>query len=303
MIRIGTDCSGIEAPIQALKSLSKKIKFKHVFSSDIDPYCRESILANYNPEIVYEDMTKRNVKDIPSIDLYVCGFPCQSFSIAGERKGTKEKRGQIFWQCLKVIKEKLPSVFILENVKGILSIDEGKTFKKIIKSLNKIEDGLYDVKWKVLNTKDYGIPQNRERIFIVGTRLDKDFDFEWPEKKKMKKLEKFVDWNDTTPNPNGLTERVKKMKKNIPKDSKFIDLAFKHATYPNSNLYTPSLVRSGSLWCVPLKRYANVSEMLSLQGFPKSFKQVVSNSQLKKQIGNSMSVCVLKEIFKKLYKL
>ena len=294
-IRIGTDCSGIEAPIQALKKLG--IPFKHIFSSDIDPYCRQSILANYEPEILDKDMTTRDVTKLPPIDLYVCGFPCQPFSNAGKRKGMKEKRGQIFWHCLDVINEKLPSVFILENVKGIQTIDDGKTFNMIISELEEI--GKYDVYWNLLNTKDYGIPQNRERIFIVG--IKKKNDFEWPPKKKMKNLDSFVDWDDITPNKTGLTNRVQYMSKYIPKDSKFIDLAFKHATYPNSDKFCPSLVRSGSLWCVPLKRYANIKEMLSLQGFPKNFKQVVSNTQMKKQIGNSMSVCVLKEIFKQIY--
>lgn len=118
----------------------------------------------------------------------------------------------------------------------------------------------------------------------------------------MKSLSSFVDWNDNVPNKTGLTDRVKKMKKYIPKNSKFIDISFKHATYPNSDKYTPSLIRSGSLWCVPLKRYANINEMLSLQGFPTNFKKAVSNTQLKRQIGNSMSVCVLKELFKKIYR-
>ena len=299
-IRVATDCSGIEAPIQALKQL--KIKHKHIFSSDIDPYCRQSISANYSPDILYDDMTSRDLSDTP-IDLYVCGFPCQSFSMAGRRKGMTEKRGQIFWYCLDVIEQKRPAVFVLENVKGLISIDEGKTFEKIIKSLENVGDNgnkLYNVQWKVLNTKDYGIPQNRERVFIVGTRKDKRYHFSWPSPKKMKPLDSFVDWDDDVPKET-VSSRVTYMEKRVPKDSIFIDLAFKQATYPNSDRYTPSVIRNGSLWCVPLQRYANMSELLALQGFPRSFKQVVSNSQLKKQIGNSMSVCVLKEIFKQLY--
>jgi len=298
MLRVATDCSGIEAPIQALKQL--KIKHKHIFSSDIDPYCRESISANYNPEILYDDMTSRDLSDTPNIDLYVCGFPCQSFSMAGRRKGMAEKRGQIFWHCLDVIEQKRPAVFVLENVKGLVSIDEGETFKKIITSLENVGERCYHIQWKVLNTKDYGIPQNRERVFIVGTKKDKRYHFSWPSPKKMKPLDSFVDWDDDVPKET-VSKRVKYMIKRVPTDSIFIDLAFKHATYPNSDIYTPSVIRNGSLWCVPLQRYANISELLALQGFPRSFKQVVSNSQLKKQIGNSISVCVLKSIFKKLY--
>lgn len=297
VLRVGTDCSGIEAPIQALEQLN--LKFKHVFSSDIDPYCIESIKGNYKPGIIYKDMTKRDVKKIPDIDLYVCGFPCQTFSMAGNRKGTKDKRGKIFNYCLEVIEEKLPSFFILENVKGLLSIDKGKTFDNIIQSLEDLD--FYDIYWEVLNTKDYGIPQNRERIFIIGIAKDLNIDFKFPKTKKCKSLKSFIDKSDKADPNKAIPNRVTFMKKNIPKDSIFIDLAFKNFSYPNSNKYSPCIARNGSLWCVPMNRYANIKELLALQGF-KNFKQVVSKSQLKKQIGNSMSVCVLKELFKEMLK-
>ena len=107
MLRVGTDCSGIEAPIMALKQL--KIPFRHEFSSEIDKHCIESIKANYKPKKIFGDMKKRKLKDIPDIDLYVCGFPCQPFSMAGERKGTDDSRGTIFYECLKVIRNKKPN--------------------------------------------------------------------------------------------------------------------------------------------------------------------------------------------------
>lgn len=296
---IGTDCSGIEAPIQALKQL--KVQFNHVFSSDIDKNVKISINANYDPDFFYEDMTKRKVSDLPNMDIYVCGFPCQSFSLAGQRKGTNDKRGTIFWHCLKVIKNKLPKIFLLENVKGLLSIDKGKTFKKIIKDLNKIEK--YQVEWKILNTKDYGIPQNRERVFIVGIRNDYfkkvlKNKYVWPKKKRMTSLSKYIDKKDNS--KSNLPKSAKNMMKRIPEDSLFIDLNFRKHNYPNSNVYSPCLMTQGLLWCVPKNRYANIKECLSLQGFPKTFKQEVSDSQMKKQIGNSMSVNVIKELFKSL---
>lgn len=293
MIRVGTDCSGIEAPIQALKAL--KIPFVHKFSCEIDPYCVDSIKANYEPEILFEDMNKRKISDIPDIDLYVCGFPCQPFSMAGNRDGTSDKRGTIFWKCLKVIKNKLPKVFILENVKGLLSISEGKTFENILKSLKKIKE--YDIHWKVLNTRDYGIPQNRERLFIVGIEKTFPKPFVWPKPKKMKNITEYVDWDDTDEQP--LTDRQKKLMKKIPKNSVFIDTGFIGVTsFPNSDIYSPCLNTRGGLWCVPTHRKANIKELLALQGFPVCFKQEVSDSQMKKQIGNSMSVNVLKELFK-----
>ena len=127
-LRVGTDCSGIEAPIQALMQMN--IPFKHVFSSDIDKYCIKSIKANYEPEIIFGDkdgsfpegdITKRNIDNVPDIDLYVCGFPCQPFSMAGERKGFEDRRGNVFFSCLEVIEKKQPKYFILENVKGLKS--------------------------------------------------------------------------------------------------------------------------------------------------------------------------------------
>ena len=103
------------------------------------------------------DITKRDIKDVPDIDLYICGFPCQSFSMAGNRDGFDGKTGNVFFGCLEVIKEKHPKIFILENVKGLLSHDKKKTFKTVLDELEKIEE--YSIVWKLLNTKDYGIPQ------------------------------------------------------------------------------------------------------------------------------------------------
>ena len=178
MYRIGTDCSGIEAPIAALRQL--QIPYQHMWSSDIDKYVIQSIKANYEPEILFGDpdgpypdgdITKRDNSILPDIDLYVAGFPCQPFSNAGQRKGFNDKRGNVFWSCLDVIKTKRPKYFILENVKALISHQKGHTWRVIWSSLQ-IEG--YTTKWKVLNTKDYGIPQNRQRVFIVGKR-DGDF--------------------------------------------------------------------------------------------------------------------------------
>jgi DNA (cytosine-5)-methyltransferase 1 len=299
MIRVGTDCSGIEAPIQALIQL--KIPFKHIFSSDIDKYCIQSIKANYNPEIIFGDkdgpypdgdITKRDINQVPDIDLYVCGFPCQPFSMAGGRKGFNDKRGNVFFSCLEVIKEKQPKVFILENVKGLLSHDKGNTFKIVMNELNKLKD--YNVDWKVLNTKDYGIPQNRERIFIVGVK-NVSYHIVWPKKKKMKNIKTFIDQSDNSKDK--IFPSRKKTLKIIPKNSIFIDVGFSMNKNPNSGLYSSCILTQNNIWCVPKHRFANVKELLSLQGFSKKFKQVVSDTQMKKQIGNSMSVNVLIAIF------
>jgi DNA (cytosine-5)-methyltransferase 1 len=297
-IRVGTDCSGIEAPIQALERL--KIPYHHCFSSDIDEKCRESILANYSPDILFTDMKARDVDELPDIDLYIAGFPCQAFSSAGKRKGTSDARGTLFWECYSVIDHCRPDVFILENVKGLLSIHDGEWFEEIIDSLDSLD--YYDLWWDVLDTKDYGIPQHRERLFIVGIRRGfRKTEFEFPKKKKMKDIRDFVDETDT--HSQAIPDYVKRsgLLKRIPKDAVFIDIGFTQNNFPHSDEYSPTLTASANMWCVPMSRYANIKELLSLQGFPKRFKQVVSDSQLKKQIGNSMSVCVVEEILKKIY--
>lgn len=301
MLRIGTDCSGIEAPIQALKQL--KIPHVHIFSSDIDKYCIQSIKVNYNPTIIFGDIdglfpdgdiTKRNNSLLPNIDLYISGFPCQPFSIAGERKGFKDDRGNVFFACLDVIKKKKPKYFILENVKGLLSHDKKRTFEIIIKELKKLKK--YQIHWKVLNTQDYGIPQNRERVFIVGLRSQKKF--EWPKKKKMKELRKYIDWND---NKQYNSIRINNFKNQINKKNFFICTDFLgYNNFMKIQKVCPCIRAQTTLWNVRQKRFANIQEYLSLQGFPKNFKQCVSNTQMKKQIGNSMSVNVLVELLKQI---
>lgn len=306
ILRVGTDCSGIEAPVQALLQL--KIPFQHVFSSEIDKYCIQSIKANYNPEIIFGDkkgpypegdITKRNIDDVPDIDLYVCGFPCQPFSIAGERKGFEDRRGNVFFSCLEVIEKKQPKYFILENVKGILSHDKKNTWKVIEQSLKEIEKYGYIIKWKILNTREYGIPQNRERVFIIGI---KDKDFEWPEKKEMEELKKYIDDEDNQINIIRQDVINSKMLDKIPEYSIFVDFSFKKHNYPNSDIYSPCVTADSRLWCVPKNRYSNTKERLKLQGFDTNFIQVVSKTQLNKQIGNSISVNILKCIYTESFK-
>ena len=292
VLRVGTDCSGIDAPIEALKQL--KIPFKHVFSSEIDKYCIESIKANYKPDIIFGDkdglypdgdITRRNILDVPDIDLYVCGFPCQPFSSAGKKKGFNDKRGCVFFSCIEVIENKSPSYLILSN-------DNGNTWKEILKCLSILQSKYnYIIKFGVLNTRHYGIPQNRERLFIVGSK--KPFLFP-PIKKPMRNLFHYVDSNNHDKN-----QINKSISKNINKDAIFIDLNFSryNDTYPNAHKWCPCLNTNNGLWNIKLTRFATVKERLKLQGFRTNFKQVISNKQINKQIGNSMSINVLKSIY------
>lgn len=155
---------------------------------------------------------------------------------------------------------------------------------------------IYNVEWKVLNTKDYGIPQNRERVFIVGIKKSLKKKFEWSKKKKIESLKKYIDWKDTRKDI--LTERYKRHLEIVNPNSYFINFSFLNNKYLNADKYSPCLVTTNQFFNLKLMRKANINEYLKLQGFPISFKQVVSDNQLKKQIGNSISVNILKELFK-----
>ena len=298
IIRIGTDCSGIDAPIQALKNL--KVKFSHEFSSDIDENCYKSIVANHCPKIFFKDMRNRNSLDIPDIDIYVCGFPCQPFSLAGERLGFNDDRGDIFYYCLDTIKAKLPKIFILENVKGLVNLENGKVLDTILKSLKNLKK--YDIYWKVVNTRDYGIPQNRERLYIVGI-LEGNHEgnpFLWSKKKNID-IWDIVDFSDTKIEKIPEYLKRKKFFEQIPTNSVFVNITFTQNSHKNANKYSPCITTNNGLWCVPMHRRANIKEYLRLQGFPDNFHQVVSDNEFKKQIGNSMSINILEHIFENIF--
>jgi DNA (cytosine-5)-methyltransferase 1 len=189
-IKVGSDFSGVGAFDQALIRLN--IDYESIFSCDMDKYARQTYIHNYGqpkyyPENVYD-------REIPkeSLDFYMTSPPCQAFSLAGKRKGEDDKRGILFYNSHEFIQKNKPRYFIFENVKGLLSDDKGKTFQRWIdylagKSVNgnptifpHDESVPYHVYYQVLNAKNYGIPQNRERVFIVGIRDDQDNFFSFP---------------------------------------------------------------------------------------------------------------------------
>ena len=190
MIKIGSDFSGVGAFNQALMRL--RIPYKEVFACDMDRYARQTFIHNYGePEYYPENVYDREIPN-ESLDIYMTSPPCQAFSLAGKRKGEEDKMGILFYNSHEFIKENKPRYLIFENVKGLLSDDKGNTFAKWVqylggKSVNgnptlfPHEESLpYHIYWKVLNAKDYNIPQNRERVFIIGIRDDDDNNFTWP---------------------------------------------------------------------------------------------------------------------------
>ncbi len=132
--------------------------------SEIDKYAIQ-IYSNHFNHQNYGDITRIATDAIPDFELLVGGFPCQSFSIAGKRGGFKDTRGTMFFELARILRDKRPRYFLFENVKGLLNHDGGRTFATIVSALDELR---YDLQWQVLNSKDFGVPQNRERIFIVG---------------------------------------------------------------------------------------------------------------------------------------
>jgi DNA (cytosine-5)-methyltransferase 1 len=153
---------------------------KCVFSSEIDKYAKKTYELNFG-KVPFGDITKISEKDIPEHDVLCAGFPCQAFSIAGKRKGFEETRGTLFFEIARIIKEKKPKAFFLENVKGLRNHDKGKTLKTILEVLRD-DLNYYVPEPEIMNAKDFGVPQNRERIYIVGFRKDLNInDFKYPE--------------------------------------------------------------------------------------------------------------------------
>lgn len=133
--------------------------------SEIDKYAKSIYKKHFPNHTDWGDATKIKTKTLPKFDLLVGGFPCQAFSVAGKRKGFKDTRGTLFFEIARVLKDKRPRHFLLENVAGLLSHNDGKTFQTILRVLTDLG---YGVEWQVLNSKDFNVPQNRERVFIVG---------------------------------------------------------------------------------------------------------------------------------------
>ena len=133
--------------------------------SEIDKYAIQIYEKHFPRHTNFGDITKINADTLPDFNLLIGGFPCQSFSIAGKRKGFEDTRGTMFFELARILRAKQPELFVFENVKGLLSHDNGQTFRTIIATLDELG---YDLQWQVLNSKNFGVPQNRERVFIVG---------------------------------------------------------------------------------------------------------------------------------------
>ena len=313
-LKIGTDCSGIEAPIIAFKKLN--IPFEHIFSCDYDKHVRYAISQNYSPQIIFEDITTRKHESVPYVDFYFCGFPCQSFSSAGKKEGFNDPRGTIFFHCHKYISLKKPNVFVLENVKGLVNHDKGNTFKVIKKMCNELDD--YIIYHKVLNSLNFNIPQNRERIFIIGIKknlIKNDFDFP-PNNTNKPHITSILESTSKESKFNNLTNwEIKNLQHfidkfnqknppvNIEESYYILDIGASQKFASIMHNISPCLKASRSNYYITnLQRKLSPRECLRLQGIPDSlFKQVCSNNQTYKQAGNSITVNVLEALIKSIF--
>lgn len=267
-----------------------------VFSSDIDKYCQDSYENNFGhrPE---GDITKVNPNSIPEHDILFAGFPCQPFSIIGQMKGFEDTRGTLFFYIANILKVKKPKAFILENVKQLVGHNNGQTLKVIIKTL---QDLGYQVQYSVLNALDYGLPQKRERVLIVGHREPILFSFPSP----VKPFKPLVDiLEKKVEKKHYASEYIRKKRKESHKSAYKISIWHENksgniCSYPYS-----CALRAGASYNYLLvngERRLTPREMFRLQGFPDTYKIINNDTQARKQAGNAVPVNLVKATILKL---
>lgn len=272
-----------------------------VFSSEFDADACKTYEANFG-EYPSGDITKIDARDIPDFDILLGGFPCQAFSIMGKKEGfANETSGTLFFEIERILKEKMPKAFLLENVRNLLSHDKGNTFRVIKEHLEALG---YHVYAKVLNALDYGVPQKRERIFIVGFLEDVEFSFPEPvpmeERKTLKDiLEKDVDAKYY------VKDRIRESRLQRIKDKNYPRPYISHENMAGSITPHPysSALRAGASANYILindERRPTEREMLRIQGFPEDYKVVVAYGKMKKQCGNTVAVPVIEAIAKQM---
>lgn len=274
---------------------------KCVFSSEFDEDACKTYEANFG-EHPSGDITKIEAKDIPDFDILLGGFPCQAFSIIGKKEGfANETCGTLFFDIERILKEKRPRAFMLENVRNLTAHDGGKTFRVIREHLEALG---YNVYAKVLNALDYGVPQKRERIIIVGFRDNVMFTYPEPVPVEQRKtlsdiLEKDVDKKYY------VKDYIRESRLERLKDKNYPRPYISHENMAGSITPHPysSALRAGAsanYILVNDERRPTEREMLRIQGFPDTFKIVVPYGKMKHQCGNSVAVPVIKAVAKQM---
>lgn len=312
-------CASFFAGVGGIDIGFEKTKhFKTIYANELDPYPVKTFESNFSIHVDNRDIKDVSNDEIPDFDIMLAGFPCQAFSIAGYRQGFDDLkgRGTLFFELVRIFKEKKPSVVFLENVKNLVGHDHGNTFSVILEELQKAG---YHVKYNVMNAMEYGnIPQNRERIYIVAFRNYEEymrFNFPLPIKLR-KKLSDIIDFDSQMPEKYYYTKG--KYRGDI--YEKLLDaMDDEEAVYQwrrtyvrkNKSGVVPTLTANqgegGHNVCLIKTRFGirkmTPHECFNAQGFPKGFKlpENLSDARLYKQAGNSVCVSVISRIAENIY--
>lgn len=312
------------AGIGGFRTGFERNKCECVFSSEIDEHAGEMYRLNYGDN-VFKDITKIDEKQLPNHDILLAGFPCQPFSIAGEKKGFNDTRGTLFFDIERILKEKKPKTVVLENVKHFKNHDKGNTLKVV---LNSLEELGYTTNWKVLNAKDFGVPQNRERTIIIGSLNGVKFNFNKLEKKpptcikdileeendKFEYLDVseytlienpkkqlsgliFVGYRNKNTRTKGTRENTTHLSRVHKQPNRIYSSEGTHPTLSSQETAGRYFIlHDGKV------RKLTIKECYRLMGFKDDFKLIGSKGKLYNRIGNSIVVPMVEEIAKQVKK-
>ena len=287
------------AGIGGMRIPFEELGAKCVFTSEFDKFCQITYEANFG-EIPKGDITLINEKDIPKHDLLLAGFPCQAFSNAGLKKGFEDTRGTLFFDIARIINHHKPKAFLLENVKGLKSHDNGRTLNTIVRTLNAMK---YNLFIEVLNAKNFGLPQNRERIFIIGFKSIVNFQFPDPPKIPTR-LGDILHKNPAKKLT--ISDKIWSSHKKRKIKAREKGYGFGYSLFGRESEYTSTIsaryYKDGSEILIKQKnknpRMLSPREAARLQGFPDDFLIPVSNGQAYKQFGNAVPVNVIRSLAK-----
>ncbi len=286
--------AGIGGFRYAMQSAAKQYEAvaECVFTSEIDKECQKVYAENFG-DAPFGDITEISADSIPDHDILLAGFPCQPFSIIGHMKGFQDTRGTLFFDIARILAEKKPSAFVLENVKLLVGHNKGETLKTILEILKNLG---YHTTYKILNALDFGLPQKRERVFIVGFR--EPCSFFWPtEKIPMQPLSNILEKN--LPEEYFVSDHIRKKRLSKQKSTEEPTIWHENKSGNISAYPFSCALRAGASYNYLLvngERRLTSREMFRLQGFPEEFKIISSYTQSRKQAGNSLPVPVAEAV-------